>query len=520
MTPAQSSTWRMRTTLACALVLASAAKGQQPEPYLTIDGELPRHHIGQGAVLVEDVNGDGHADIATGAWSTSGRISTHFLYSGADGSVIHKWEFTGALDSNTVSGAGDIDGDGAGDLVMSGLLTSAGQYAVWVRSGKSGATLYEHRSSTLKLLNVAGGGDLNADGVPDWLVREEFLNSSDVFVVGYSGATGLELFRLSRTDTDREVPLLTWSGNFGCAINFAGDVNVDGHDDFIVGDPDARNWQSVRMGGAGLFSGKDRSLLRWFADGALDSRFGESVAGGGDLNSDGVPDLLVGTEFYDNAFSNAGLVLAYSGTDGSLLHRWEGTADVMGLGHVVRFAGDVNGDGAEDAMTATWGRKFARVYSGADGSELMTISTKIGSFNFGESADAGHDVNGDGWPDLVIAEPSWDNFTGRLWVYPGNPVVEVGALTAGQIATVEGKHFASAAPTWLGVSRFGPEPFPIPNLNLIADIAAKPLATGISDDSGKLIWQIPVPSGVQGTTIWLQAVQDSLKSNVVSATIQ
>jgi hypothetical protein len=137
-------------------------------------------------------------------------------------------------------------------------------------------------------------------------------------------------------------------GFFGGAVALVGDVNGDGLCDVLVGAPDE---SSVATGGgqATVYSGKDGALLFTFAPTAATQtawNLGTSVAGAGDLDRDGFADLLVGTPGYFDGGGGSGTVFLYSGRDGLPLYHfedWSGT-DPKLLGYGLALAGDVNGD--------------------------------------------------------------------------------------------------------------------------------------------------------------------------------
>ncbi len=117
--------------------------------------------------------------------------------------------------------------------------------------------------------------------------------------------------------------LYTFNGDsagdyLGFSVGGAGDVNKDGHADLIVGAPgDANN--GTDSGSARVLSGKDGKILYTFNGDSASDYFGRSVAGAGDVNKDGYPDLIVGAPFDANNGTNSGSARVLSGKDGKVL---------------------------------------------------------------------------------------------------------------------------------------------------------------------------------------------------------
>ncbi|MGH8567417.1 MAG: VCBS repeat-containing protein, partial [Gammaproteobacteria bacterium] len=151
---------------------------------------------------------------------------------------------------------------------------------------------------------MAGAGDVNGDGAPDLLVGTRF---GRLHV--YSGADGSVLRTLDLPSGSSTAPRSAVAG--------VGDVNGDGVPDLLVGAGFSAVGGNAGQGRAFVFSGADASLLR-----TLDlptpqgfSGLGSAVAGAGDVNGDGVPDLLAGAPGHDVSEINQGQAFVFSGAD-------------------------------------------------------------------------------------------------------------------------------------------------------------------------------------------------------------
>ncbi len=250
--------------------------------------------------------------------------------------------------------------------------------------------------------SVGGGVDVNADGFEDVIVGGPEMNVRDGEVRVLSGRDGSLL--LTRIGSSQQY--------LGVSVAGVGDLNGDGHGDFLVG---AKRDSSLHsLGGRAIvFSGADGATLFSFAGNASGQQFGSSVACAGDVNSDGVVDLIVGAPFANaGAVQGAGMARVFSGANGTVLHSFFGLLAAEHLGNSVSSAGDVNGDGHDDLLVGVVGANYAGslagralVFSGLDGTILLTLDPDSAGDGFGFSVAKAGDVNHDGHADFIVGAP-------------------------------------------------------------------------------------------------------------------
>lgn len=259
-------------------------------------------------------------------------------------------------------------------------------------------------------------GDVDGDRVPEVIISEIDTETGTTYV--YSGASGEPIYRLDGAESDFQ----------GFAVADAGDVNGDGVSDILSGAPS--NGAHGRPGRLYLYSGKTGLLLHAFVGDAAADSFGFDAAGVGDVDGDGRPDIAVSAVRADGVGENSGRAYLYSGRTFARLRTLEGERERDLFGSAVGPAGDVDGDGvpdvvvgARDAGPARGGEAY--VFSGRTGTRLREIVPPSTAVDFGYFFATGvGDVNGDGTPDLYVADfrdSSRGPQTGRAAVYSGRP---------------------------------------------------------------------------------------------------
>jgi hypothetical protein len=143
-----------------------------------------------------------------------------------------------------------------------------------------------------------------------------------------------------------------------------------------------------------------------------DALFGQSVANAGDVNLDGRDDVLVGAPHYSNGQTREGAVYVYMGQSGGLSTIpsiiLESNIAQANMGKSVACAGDMNKDGYSDIIVGAPGAGKAFVYYGRDNgiSSIPDITIeKASGDGFGMSVSTAGDVNGDGYSDIIIGAP-------------------------------------------------------------------------------------------------------------------
>lgn len=349
---------------------------------------------------------------------------------------------------DAVAPAGDVNGDGYEDVIVGAPQFNAGTIEegrafVYVGSafGLSATAAWTAESDQYAAwfgASVAGGGDVNGDGFDDVLVGAP----------RYENATALEgrasLFHGSQAGLDATA---VWTGEgdqsnaaYGASCAIAGDVNGDGFDDIAVGAPlyavdGVFNLGSVFVHHGSAAGVESTATSTVYPDETV-TLFGDSVGSAGDVDGDGYDDVIVGAPYYASyGAMYEGRAYVYMGSAAGLVAdpAWVAESDQQYayLGASVASAGDVNADGFDDVIVGApsydnpdqdSGAAFVFLgsVSGLDSVAAWGTAESEVMAAVGQSVSSGGDVNDDGYGDVVVGAPFWElGDKGVAYVYLG-----------------------------------------------------------------------------------------------------
>ena len=382
------------------------------QPFAAADSET-NDSFGIGVSSVPDVNGDGITDFAIGSADENG-IETRgraYLYDGATGNLIRTLsspdpQFGGGF-GISVAGVSDVNGDGAGDLLVGAYLEDVGDTPsagrAYLFSGASGILLRTLESSSLDSFNfgwqVAAVPDVDGDAIEDLIIGTQ---GSPAHL--FSGASGLLLQTLEPPSPD--------GGIFGFSVAGLSDIDGDGSGDVAVGDFFAGE---ENEGAVYLFSGATGLLIRTLTspNPELASFFSFPLDGISDVNGDGIDDVLVGAFSEDGGATNAGRAYIFDSVTGNPIRTLTSPnsepSGNFGIG--LASVPDADGDGQEDILVGAWnenavtgGGGRAYLFSGESGVLLRTVESPAAESGgvFGRTVAGVPDLDGDGLGELLI----------------------------------------------------------------------------------------------------------------------
>jgi hypothetical protein len=409
---------------------------------LALPGTVPNSMFGASAAT-GDWNGDGRADLAIGAAGDGSGGAVRIWFGGNPGTtpdLVLTGEHPSDNFGSAVANAGDVNGDGIADLIVSAKLSDIGAPDAGVAYLFLGGPRFGHgpdvtfvgrRPAGAFGYAVAGIGDINHDGFADVAVGAPDDNAAGAI-------TGRAFVYLGGPHPSAapalEVTSASAGSQFGFFVRGCGDLDGDGFDDFMVG----ANWEHTDARYAGrvyVYRGGARLSDRpaWVLSGHAPSEMFGSDGTAGDLDGDGAPDLVIGTQYGAGREKESGNAYVYFGgprfdTHADLVLRGEKAGDLFG--NFVTVLGDVNGDGiadlgvsayASDAAGASSGRAY--VYFGGptlrDAPDVV-LDGHVPGEDFGMPLLAAPDLHGDGERHLYVGAPlsgadmPWG---GRAYVY-------------------------------------------------------------------------------------------------------
>ncbi len=437
-----------------AFVYHGNASGVSASPSWFQEGNQAQAQFGWSVSTAGDIDGTGYADLLVGAWQFTNDQTMEgraFLYLGNSAGLAFfaittlESDNANAYMGWSVAPAGDVNGDGYGDVLVTApfystsVTTGGGRAYVYLGSEfglASGPTWSVLRSPANCAYgwSAATAGDVNGDGFADIAVGapwDENGQTNEGIVYVYPGSSSFISNLNSWTESNQVSAATGWS------VATAGDVNGDGYADMIVGAAFYDDGEGDE-GRAFLLLGSATGLIStaWLAEGNQTSaQFGASVSTAGDVNGDGYDDVIVSAPRFDATFTDEGKAFVYLGGAGGLAASpaWTTLGGVLsaGYGASVSTAGDVNGDGYTDVIVGApqgttglgWVSVFLGSAAGLSTNPAWTVQNNQPGAQFGNSVDTAGDVNGDGYADVIIGAPFYDASTtdaGRAVVYLGS----------------------------------------------------------------------------------------------------
>jgi len=363
--------------------------GAASAPWTVVPGQVGGAFFGHSVAGVGDTNADGFDDVATTGFPPL------LLLGGADTFPSGEVDLESTGGTQTYAGPGDLDGDGFFDIVsgdtsgnlaitpggpqgidvprrlafadplasdpalpdlggdgLADLCTAVGTRGVYVRDGDSEQVVLSEpwilpAESRAAFIVLASLGDFNGDGYEDLAAADSSADSTGIVAI-YGGGSGhaVEPLCTLHGDVDR--------GFFGAALAGPGDLDQDGFADLGVGSRDGVDWAEpshvyLFLGNAAAACTEPAGVLAGPTDGeeADVGQFGAAVAGGGDADADGVPDLLIGGASYEQNTGRAWLILGVPAPDpgdtGDTANAGDTGADGVDSGDSVSAGSDVGG---------------------------------------------------------------------------------------------------------------------------------------------------------------------------------
>lgn len=456
-----------------------------------INGLEPEGFLGTSASSAGDVNGDGIDDVIMGAPHVDHGEPTVALGTGQAYVIFGGNSFSSSFDLSTlngengfvingiglnmlgfsVNGAGDINGDGKDDIIVGAPYSSpnnlinAGQayvifgtnsfpssFNVSTLNGSNGFTINGLTAGDWLGYSVSGLGDVNGDNKADFIISGPYsssngVNSGQAYVIfgANSFSSPLDLNTLNGNNGFL-INGLTSGNKLGYSVSGFGDVNNDDKHDIIIGAPYG-SANGVNSGQAYVIFGADSFQSSFnlnnlngnngfYINGITpNSTLGSSVNIGGDVNGDGIDDMIIGADnaspngqdtagqayvvFGKNIFSSSFDLNTLNGNNGFTLNGLQATSM---FGTPVSIFGDFNNDGKHDMIAGavhanpeeiTHAGQAYVIFGASSFKTPFNVSELNGNNGFTISGSQEHDalgwavggvdINGDGRTDIIVS---------------------------------------------------------------------------------------------------------------------
>ena len=400
---------------------------------VTMTGEAASSLFGWAVSGAGDVNGDGYADALVGASGFNASTGKAYIFFGGSSmnnvaDAVFNGEAAGNTFSNSVSNAGDVNGDGFSDIIIGAdqYGSNAGRAYVYYGGAVINNTADVVMTGTASAgrfgRTVAFAGDLNGDSYSDFAVaswKNDGVDSGKVHV--FFGGASMDNI------ADAVIYGETYYESLGWSLSTAGDVNGDGYDDLIAGGI-SYNSLDGRAILYDYFMKNEISADRQMTGEFTGDLFGTSVSDAGDVNGDGFGDLIAGSQGYNNYTGRAYIFFGGAAPDfiPDLVLNGEGISNVFGIS--TSSAGDVNGDGYDDVIVGAYGynSSFGRAYIYYGGASMnnaadVILNGEAASTYFGVTVSGTGDVNGDGFEDVIVGATGYSSSTGKAYLFYGGP---------------------------------------------------------------------------------------------------
>ena len=443
------------------VVFHGSATGLPSTPDWSVESNQQYAFAGWSVSTAGDVNNDGYSDVIISAYQYSngqndeGRVLV-FHGSNTGLPTSSDWSYENNIENAnlgiSVSTAGDVNGDGYSDVIVGIQKYLSGvddDQAIVFHGSATGLSSSPDWSSGSNSeheffgFSVSTAGDVNGDGYSDVIIGAPNYST----INGASGTAYIYFGSMSGLSNTFDQQINGWmqlqnsTAYFGTSVSYAGDINGDGFADVVVGAREGTTFSPSESyeGLAYVYLGSDDGLNEYLymEGGQTDSQFGFSVATAGDVNGDGLSDIMIGAPNYDNNLNDQGLSAVYYGSTlkdlNSQIILSENFSGAK-YGYSVSTAGDINGDGFSDIVMGEPGQDNGGTGSGriyvylGSSDQIFEAAPIIVEGNnvlaqFGWSVATAGDVNGDGFSDIIVGAPFYSNgqsSEGKAFLYYGS----------------------------------------------------------------------------------------------------